>query len=86
VVAGLSQRFAVQIRHLVGTDHDRLRMSLRHRACLGLCQAARQWVRPFTGQREFVDVRRFHRERQMQPVQQFAAVDGSRAQHQGAPG
>ena len=82
--AGLAQWFAVQIGHLVGTDHHGVGVLSRHGLGFGQSEAHGQVAWGFVGVRGLVYVGADHVKRHAQALQQFAAVFGGGAQNEGA--
>ena len=78
----LAQRLPVQIGHLVGADHHRRRMHLRHSPRLGQRQTPGHCGWRLIGQAGFIHLRHHAIKWQAQPRQQLAPVNGSGRQNQ----
>ena len=81
VVAGLAERFAAEVGHLVGADDHGFGKAGGDGVGFLQCQAGGQGVRRFAGQRRFVDFGRLHVERQSQAGEQLAAVARGRGKN-----
>jgi hypothetical protein len=84
MVAGLAERFTVQVGHLVGADDHGFGEAGGHGVGFFEGQANGQVARRFAGQRCFVHLGRVHVEGQSQAGKQFAAVARGRGEDHGA--
>jgi hypothetical protein len=84
VVAGLAERFAGEVGHLVGADDHGLGEAGGHGAGLFQRQAHGQVARRFAGQRCFVDFGGCTSKGSLEAGQQFAAVARGRGEDHGA--
>ena len=74
VRAGLAQRQAIEVCHLVGADHHGVGKGGGHRMRLGQRQSLRQCGWHFAGERCFVNVGCGYGKWNAQPLQQLLAV------------
>ena len=78
---GFAENLAVQAGQLVAADDQRVRVLCGQRLRLGGGETQRGFLRIFSGQSAFIDVRACSNKRNFQAFEQFAAKGRTRSQH-----
>ena len=81
MIQWFAERDMVQCRHLIGTDNERLRMCFGHGAGFCFGQAFGRFCRRFIVQRCFINFGVTGFKGDLQPLQQFLAVNRAGSQY-----